>query len=144
MGWSCGMDAAHTMDDWTAACVKATGAQNTYTGTDGRSYFWEVSRKEHDDGAITGVTYQDLGDTCRASGSFRIAGNGEVVRYPKAWPFKPAGKEIRPGRVVETTTEDGRITGQVVKLGRGGVVSVKWDGYRDPFQIHKSALKVLY
>lgn len=99
MGWSCRADAGDVMQSWTRKCVAATGSQNTYTGTDGRGYFWEVSRREHDDGAITGTVYQHTGpEHCRKAGSFRIDGDGTVSRYPTAWPFTKPEKIAREAR----------------------------------------------
>jgi len=96
MGWSCRQDAGRVMDVWTAACVAQTGSQNTYT-MKGAEFFWEVSRTEHADGAITGSilktvrkpTVDELakepylaGWSVRA-GTFRIEGDGTVARAPK-------------------------------------------------------------
>jgi hypothetical protein len=87
MGWSCRADAARTMAKWTAACEAQTGSQNVFE-VDGASYFWELSRTEHHDGAITGSiqkTVRREGDRmwCRKVGTFRIEGDGTVTRAPK-------------------------------------------------------------
>lgn len=96
MGWSCRADAGRVMDAWAAACVAATGSQNTFV-VDGVEFFWEVSRTEHADGAITGTVYrtvrkptpEDLATNpyCAGwsvkAGSFRIAGDGRIIRAPK-------------------------------------------------------------
>ena len=54
MGWSARAEACDTMEKWTTACVAQTGSQNEFV-VDGTTYFWELSRTEHDDGAITGA-----------------------------------------------------------------------------------------
>lgn len=89
MGWSCRADAARTMEAWTAACVSQTGSQNTYR-VDGAEFFWEVSRTEHSDGAITGMIVKVVGPgstpdstMCRRVGTFRINGDGTVARAPR-------------------------------------------------------------
>ena len=85
MGWSCRADAARTADKWSDACVAQTGSSNVFQTKRGK-YFWENSRKEHGDGAITGSVFKMLpGDNglCRPSGSFRIEGDGTVTRAPK-------------------------------------------------------------
>jgi hypothetical protein len=73
---------------WKDDCVAQTGSQNSYVGTDGVEHFYEVSRREHNDGAITGTTYACKGDQCRKRGAFRIDWDGQVSRYPSKWPFK--------------------------------------------------------
>ena len=88
MGWSCRADAGRTLDSWTQACVASTGMSNTYD-VGGKRYFFEVSRTEHHDGAITGKVMRMLpADTegrcfCKPSGSFRINGDGSIERGPK-------------------------------------------------------------
>lgn len=82
MGWSCRKDAGDTMDRWTEFCVKQTGSQNTYESR-GSKYFWEASRTEHADGAITGTVFKMVDENrCKRAGSFRINGDGTVARYP--------------------------------------------------------------
>lgn len=83
MGWSCRADAGRVLDKMTQACVASTGMQNTYKVND-VSYFYEVSRTEHEDGAITGSIYRMLaGNMAQKAGSFRIEGDGTVTRAPK-------------------------------------------------------------
>ena len=89
MGWSCSMAAAATMDRWIAACVKQTGASGTWE-EGGVRYFFEPSRHEHRDGAITGKVYRmgpptepDGGGPCYPAGSFRINADGSVARAPR-------------------------------------------------------------
>jgi hypothetical protein len=59
-------------------------------------YFYEVSNKEHYDGAITGTLMKFLpGSTmCKSAGSFRIEGDGTVARAPKF--LKDAAKNAKP------------------------------------------------
>ena len=83
MGWSCAKAAAETMDSWVDACVKQTGSQNVFAAN-GKRYFWEVSNREYRDGAITGTVFAFVGESeARQVGSFRIDGDGKVVRAPK-------------------------------------------------------------
>lgn len=104
MGWSCRADAWNTADTWKDQClgqVRTDGEkpyQNGYLGKDGNRYFFQNSRTEHDDGAITGTTYRYLpdGEHVRKSGTFRIEGDGSVTRYPTAWPFKKNDRTPRP------------------------------------------------
>jgi hypothetical protein len=87
MGWSCRKEASETMGRWTAACVAQTGSSNVYL-MDGREYFWELSQKEHDDGAITGAIVEvvekrlDGSSTAKSAGTFRINPDGSVARAP--------------------------------------------------------------
>jgi hypothetical protein len=106
MGWSCTKAASDVMQAWSNACRAQTGTSNTYTvGND--TYFFEVSRTEHADGAITGsvmkkvaaptptkvvtvpsMVEQALGIAqsesfwARKAGSFRINGDGTIARAP--------------------------------------------------------------
>jgi hypothetical protein len=86
-------------DVWSKHCRKNTGSSNSYTGKDGRSYFFEVSRREHDDGAITGTSWKHVTQEghVRRAGSWRINGDGTVARYPTSWPFpKDSALEVAP------------------------------------------------
>jgi len=91
MGWSCNRDAGKTLDRITVKCLDQTAMQNTFESR-GSKYFWDISRKEHDDGAITGSVWKYLpgGTHCRQSGTFRIEGDGTFSRGP-AW-MKEAAK----------------------------------------------------
>jgi len=83
MGWSCGVRAGWVADAWTDACVVNSGSQNVFD-VGGHRYFWEMSRKEHSDGAITGTVWKYVDDThVRKAGSFRISGAGVVERAPR-------------------------------------------------------------
>lgn len=82
MGWSCASDAARTMDEMVRGCVAASGQSNCYT-SGGHRYFWETSRLEHTDGAITGGIFKILpNERCRRVGSFRIEPDGTISRAP--------------------------------------------------------------
>jgi hypothetical protein len=71
------------MDKWTKACLAQTNSQNVYK-VGNKSYFWEISRREHLDGAITGTILEMLpDDKARPVGSFRINPDGDVARAPK-------------------------------------------------------------
>lgn len=90
MGWSCRTDAANTLDKIEKACRLSTGSQNCIKqGED--EFFFDVSRTEHNDGAITGSVFKFTPSKthCRKAGSFRIEGDGTVTRAP-AWMKKAA------------------------------------------------------
>ena len=103
MGYSCTVKAALTLDAIQAtieATVPGTGSNRLPGGG-----FWERGR-EQDDGSITGTIfrcvrrYTDaeraeaaarmggnvrpewIGDPCARSGSFKIAADGKIVRFP--------------------------------------------------------------
>lgn len=93
MGWSCSALASKVTDLWTAMCVEMTGSSNVYT-LGGVTFMYEISNREHDDGAITGTILRFLpnmpdgtvdtskpGNAVKAS-SFKIAGDGSVKRGP--------------------------------------------------------------
>ncbi|MBY0525576.1 MAG: hypothetical protein K2R98_19380 [Gemmataceae bacterium] len=51
-----------------------------------KSYFYEVNRQTHVDGSITGTIHLDVGhNMARQVGTFKIDGQGNVVRGPKFW-----------------------------------------------------------
>ncbi len=87
MGWSCRADAGRTMNALEKACREQTGMSSNYMDG-GREYFWESSRREHADGAITGSIMlmlekrPDGSGTCRKVGTFRIEPDGTVRRGP--------------------------------------------------------------
>lgn len=81
MGWSARKDACDKL-----ALIEKTncvyGPSNTWV-TRGQRYFFEYSRREHADGAITGAVYRYVSDVSVVPyGSFRIEGNGHVTRFP--------------------------------------------------------------
>lgn len=84
MGWSCTDEAYKVIETWSDACMQQTGTSNDFVDTRGNRYFWEASRTEHNDGAITGTVWKQLNNgNCLKSGTFRIEGNGTVTRAPK-------------------------------------------------------------
>lgn len=95
MGYSYNAAAGNVLDAWQDACFAQSGVTNVFTTPKGE-YFFEVSRKEHNDGAITGTLMKYLPGTnlVKPSGSFRIEGNGTVTRGPKA--LKSAAKNAKP------------------------------------------------
>src|SRR6266849_4054757 len=88
MGTSYSKAAGETLQKWTAACLISTKSQNTYV-VKGQTYFWEHSRREHPDGAITGSIFRitelkaDGRQMVRPAGAFRIDGDGKVKLAPK-------------------------------------------------------------
>ena len=95
MGYSCSKAAADTLALISAACVTSTGNSNTYrvvsagAAKKDRTYFFEQSRREYEDGAITGAIYRNLPvdadgkQKCRPAGGFRIDGDGKLSRGDK-------------------------------------------------------------
>jgi len=84
MGWSYGIKAGETLDKWMNDCLANSGSQNQWTDK-GKTYFFEHTRRDHNDGAITGTIWKFLpdGTHVRKSGSFRINGDGTIDRAPK-------------------------------------------------------------
>lgn len=80
MGWSCSKAAMDTLE-YVSDLLRPEGEKGSNSTKDG---FWETSRVEHLDGAITGTVWKLLpdGEHCRKAGSFRINGNGQIVRWP--------------------------------------------------------------
>lgn len=92
MGWSCRKSAGDVDALFTEACVAMSGMSNVFQDPVSRIwYMLETSRKEHDDGAITGTTLKFVDGDPRGkssnravkSGSWRINGNGTIARAPK-------------------------------------------------------------
>lgn len=95
MGWSCAAAASDSMDAISHAAFEEDKRRGNPTSNSyehkGRRYFWEVSRTEHEDGAITGIihmcvrednTPDKYGSYARRVGSFRIEPNGRASRGP--------------------------------------------------------------
>jgi len=102
MGWSCRADAGNVLNAWQDVCHTQTGATNVYETTRGR-YMFEVSHTEHDDGSITGTILKFIvggryDGRVKSSGSFRIAGDGSIVRGPKI--LKTVAKGMKPAEHV--------------------------------------------
>jgi len=84
MGWSCRKQAGDTLDKIQAYCVKNSGGSSNVFTENGTSYFFEVSRKEHADGAITGSIFEMVPpQNARRAGSFRIEPDGRISRFDK-------------------------------------------------------------
>lgn len=84
MGWSAASAACATLDAIQRGCAKINeGSQNVFLSK-GIRYFFEPSRTEHRDGAITGAIFRFLDDNrCRRVGSFRIEPDGAISRAPR-------------------------------------------------------------
>ena len=81
MGYSCTQDAAHML----GVISKAYGDPTTGNVLilRGERYFYERGR-ENDDGAITGQLMKMLpGDYAERAGTYRIAPDGTIERFPK-------------------------------------------------------------
>ena len=105
MGWSCNKDASETFAAITQAIIERFNSQNTFS-VKGRTFFLEVSRREHNDGAITGTVQEiyPLGHQwagcCHNVGSFRIEGDGRIARlphFPLEWieEYRAEGRPLR-------------------------------------------------
>ena len=85
MGRSCNAAASLTLDAIVAG-QKQLGCETSNGIMVGGKHagFWETSRVEHNDGAITGSVWMLTpdGNHCRKSGGFRIEPNGKVTRFP--------------------------------------------------------------
>lgn len=98
MGWSCRVDAANTERAWDEACRASTGSSNMWVDGD-KKFFYEASRTEHRDGAITGVIWKFVDETHVVKvGTFRINGDGTIARAP-AFLKKAAAAVKRPAKV---------------------------------------------
>ena len=80
MGWSCSAVAGNVMDLMTKKSFDQSGSQNIYT-YNGSWFMWEVTRKEHEDGSITGSIHKFAEDprgkdriSATRVGSFKIDG----------------------------------------------------------------------
>ena len=82
MGWSCSNLAFKTLEKIQAACLEQSDSSNTWTDN-GAKYFFEVSKKEHWDGAITGTVHMMIANnSCVKAGSFRINADGTIKNFP--------------------------------------------------------------
>jgi len=84
MGWSCSAAANFTLDAITEIQKKLGSVTSNGLVLNGNpnAGFWEASRKEHDDGSITGSVWTMVGtDSCRRTGTFRINANGTIERF---------------------------------------------------------------
>jgi hypothetical protein len=84
MGWSCSAAAGETLRKIVDVCVKTYKMANVFYVNNTR-YMFEESRREYDDGRITGQILRfEEGSETRASrvGGFCIGGDGSIVRGP--------------------------------------------------------------
>ena len=78
MNWS--MNVKKILTIWADACIENSGTANSwYVGN--KEYAWETSPKEYADGSVAGTVFRMDGFK-KASSSFRIDGDGLVVRAP--------------------------------------------------------------
>ena len=95
MGWSCRADAMKTltkiMETLCGKDPRTSAWRNTWQ-EGGQSYLFEAGRREHADGAITGMLYR-MTDSVHAVrvGTFRIEGDGRLSRGPASWRRATAG-----------------------------------------------------
>ena len=83
MGWSCRAEVGDTLDRMSAKCVAMTGMSNAFIAG-GKRRFYELSRREYDDGHASGQIYEFLpDDMCKRVGSFYINPDGSPRRMPK-------------------------------------------------------------
>ena len=86
MGWSCSAIAGNIMDEISEKSFKQSGSQNVYQHK-GNWFFWETSRKEHEDGSITGSIHKFVSDprgkdkiSATRVGNFKIDGRTGKVK----------------------------------------------------------------
>lgn len=112
MGWSCSREASLTLEAIQQFCLSQTGQQNVFR-TDKCEYFFETSKREHSDGAITGSIWKVVGMGTHRTGSFKIEGNGIISNGP--WTFKRLKllrficRDGRDESVTLWTAEDGEV-----------------------------------
>jgi hypothetical protein len=86
MGWSCNAAASLTLDAIIAG-QKRLGCESSNGIMENGKHvgFWETSRREHADGAITGTVWilTPDGQHCKKAGNFRIEPNGTVTRFAR-------------------------------------------------------------
>lgn len=87
MGWSCSAKASYTLEAITKLIDRESS--NDLPGGIG---FFEASREEWIDGSITGTVWKFVAaNRASSAGSFKISGEGKIVRFPllpkeiKAW-----------------------------------------------------------
>lgn len=81
MGWSCSKYASDTLEKIERNCILYTGSQNTWYWK-GKKHFFEISRKEYEDGSICGSIYRFYDDMihCKRVANFKIDGNGKLTK----------------------------------------------------------------
>jgi len=74
------INADRIMLEWKSACLSDSGKTNVWYN-EGKEYRWVMSTTQFCDGAVAGSIYKINKD--RPISSFRIDGDGTVVRAPK-------------------------------------------------------------
>ena len=93
MGWSCMAAAMQTLQAIDSLMPEANQVHMAdgrriicSWQTEGSFYFYETSRREFQDGHISGAIYLDLRDGyCRQVGRFYIEPDGRLRQGPKLW-----------------------------------------------------------
>ena len=83
MGYSCTAAASDTLQRLQDILSPRSAGKpiNEFTGTDKRTYFWEIG-EEQVDGKIIGKVFDVIG--CRCAGYFEIAGSGRIIGFAYA------------------------------------------------------------
>lgn len=111
MGWSCAAKAALVRDAIVSIMGEKLGSPEKPVCSNAlpNGGFWETSRREHVDGSITGTCWRKLTVAEKArwahldnidermtkSGSFKITGEGKIVRFPGLTGVEKAEAEKR-------------------------------------------------
>jgi len=84
MGWSCTAKASQTLDKMADKCHANSGITNVWKDAKGK-YMFETSRREHDDGHITGTIWKFFTEEghVKKSGSLYINPDGTIRNAPK-------------------------------------------------------------
>lgn len=81
MGYGCAKAASDSLK--AVAVLFGDESSNGIKFPDGSKGFFEASRTEHADGAITGTVFVLTCDNrARKKGSFKVEGNGTISRFP--------------------------------------------------------------
>lgn len=109
MGFSYRTDAGRVEKAWQEGCRAQTGSSNTFEDK-GVRYFYELSRRDQPDGGICGTIWKSVpppvgkdGDYYSKVGTFKIDGNGNIVRAPRKLKEFAAEKNRSPGNVFVTS-----------------------------------------
>ena len=84
MGWSCSQAADNTIEKINSLVQsQCNNVKKNYSCQVPNGFFEINTRKEHEDGAITGSVYKYVGeDRCSKVGSFKINSNGTIAWFP--------------------------------------------------------------
>lgn len=90
MGWSCSHEASRSLDLITRRLEGLTlegEPANVFKCGQAR-YFYEVNRKTHDDGGITGKVFRlNLDGTAEMTRTFKINGDGTLAYGPACFSY---------------------------------------------------------